>query len=365
MLHISRGACHVLFAYDIAFSIDLNRAERQVREATSRESVRQRRRAPTSFRYEPAPVRFSQTAEPLSICGRRTNPSVEHVLYDFGGVSIIYNIPLSGPFSDLLELSYELYENPMLLEASRRRVEQLLKVIEPAVTQPRISDFVEDYVIFQIDGFDTPMQIADLIPNHSGDLAQVLRAETRTLSEDERRDSLVHRISFSADDIAVVDWNAAVIIDREPEDALAVLEFANVELMEMRYLDNRLDQALALAYDALLRKSWKRFPFGSSPAELHRVAQWQVDSAILFEGVNNALKLLGDQYLARVYRAAVERFHLTEWDNAIIRKLETLDSIYGKISDQVASQRMEVLEWIVIILIAVSIALPFFFSFAH
>jgi len=28
-------------------------------------------------------------------------------------------------------------------------------------------------------------------------------------------------------------------------------------------------------------------------------AQWQVDSAILFEGVNNALKLLGDQYLAR------------------------------------------------------------------
>jgi hypothetical protein len=47
-------------------------------------------------------------------------------------------------------------------------------------------------------------------------------------------------------------------------------------------------------------------------ADLHRVAQMQVDSAMLFEGVNNALKLLGDQYLARVYRLASQRFHLEE-----------------------------------------------------
>ena len=38
----------------------------------------------------------------------------------------------------------------------------------------------------------------------------------------------------------------------------------------------------------------------------------QVESAVLFEGVNNALKLLGDQYLARVYRLASQRFHLEE-----------------------------------------------------
>src|SRR5262249_20886742 len=152
---------------------------------------------------------------------------------------------------------------------------------------PSISSFVEDYVIFQIDGFDPPVQVADLIANHSGELAQVLRAETRVLSDDERHDSLVHRMSFAVDDVTIVDWNAALVVDREPEDILAVLEFANVELMEMRYLDHRLDSALGFAYDALLRKSWKRFPFGSSPKELHRVALWQVDSAMLFEGVNN------------------------------------------------------------------------------
>ena len=55
----------------------------------------------------------------------------------------------------------------------------------------------------------------------------------------------------------------------------------------------------------------------TNPSALRDVSQWQVDSAILFEGVNNVLKLLGDQYLARVYRLAAQRFHLTEWDASI------------------------------------------------
>jgi hypothetical protein len=190
-------------------------------------------------------------------------------------------------------------------------------------------------------------------------LAQILRAETRELSRDEVMDAVSHRISYSSKDVAIIDWNAAIVLDQDAEDTLAVLEFANVELLEMRYLDRRLDEALGLAYETLSKRTWKRFPFGSNPAELERVAQWQVDSAVLFEGVNNALKLLGDQYLARLYRAAGERFHLTEWDASIIRKLDTLESIYGKITDQVASRRMEMLEWIIIILIAISIVLPF------
>ena len=86
----------------------------------------------------------------------------------------------------------------------------------------------------------------------------------------------------------------------------------------------------------------------------------QVDGALLFERVTNTLKLLGDQYLARVYRLAAQRFHLEAWDASILRKLETLESIYGKMSNRATTRRMEVLEWIIIVLIAVSIALSFF-----
>ena len=69
------------------------------------------------------------------------------------------------------------------------------------------------------------------------------------------------------------------------------------------------------------------------------------------------MKLLGDQYLARVYALIKRRFHLDEWDGSILRKLETLESIYEKISDQAANRRLEILEWVIIFLIAASIAL--------
>jgi hypothetical protein len=347
-MEVARGTCHSIFIYDIAFSINLNEAEQRITSFKQRETIKHKRRAPRYFEYRPAPLRISQDSGAVDI-----------VLYDFGAVSVIYRAPLSGEFSKLLTVSEELYENEEMLTNSRRRVEELLHLIGPAVAKPNISTFVEDYLIFQIESFDRPVSIAELISQYRSQIAQILRSESRELSDDEVNDALSQRISYGKDDVAIIDWNAALLVDREAEDVLAVLEFANVELLEMRFLDQRLDDALGLAYERLSKRSRGWFRSGSHPADLRDISQWQVDSAILFEGVNNVLKLLGDQYLARLYRLVAERFHLTDWDASIFRKLETLESIYQKISDQVVSRRMEVLEWIIIVLIAISIVLPF------
>jgi len=362
---IASGTCYSIFVYDIAFSIDLNEAETIIRSA-KRETLKHKRRAPRHFEYRPAPLGINQAAESVRIHETfATEMQVELVVYDFGGISVIYRIPLAGDTSRLLALSEQLYENDQLLADSRRRVEDLLSVIRPAVSKANISAFLEDYVIFQIDGFADSTGIEELLNGHAQQVAQILRAEARDLSADEINDALSHRISFSKDDVAIVDWNAALVVDREPQDVLTVLEFANVELLEMRFLDQRLDDALGLAYDRLSRRSRKWWSLKSDPTVLRDVSQWQVDSAILFEGVNNVLKLLGDQYLARVYRLTAQRFHLSEWDASILRKLETLESIYQKISNQMVSRRMEVLEWIIIVLIAISIILPFISQTAH
>src|SRR2546421_3839049 len=96
--------------------------------------------------------------------------------------------------------------------------------------------------------------IEGLLTRHAAQLAQILRAESRELSTDEVIDALSHRISFGKDDVAIVDWNAALVVDKEAEDVLNVLEFANVELLEMRFLDQRLDDALGLAYERLSKR---------------------------------------------------------------------------------------------------------------
>jgi len=359
MPSVARGTCHAIFVYDIAFSIDLLQAETRISTGT-RESIKHKRRAPRYFEYRPAPLRISQVAEPVRLDETfATDRNVELVVYDFGAVTVIYQIAIGGSSPTMLRLSESLYENEQLLADSRNRVEDLLKLISPAVSKANISNFVEDYVIFQIEAFAEPTSIQDLTTTHAQHMAQILRAEPRELSADEVMDALSHRISFGKDDVAIVDWNASLVVDKDPEDILTVLEFANVELLEMRFLDQRLDDALGLAYERLSKRSRKWLPFRSEPSDLRDISQWQVDSAILFEGVNNVLKLLGDQYLARLYRLVAQRFHLTDWDGSILRKLETLEGIYQKISDQLVSRRMEVLEWIIIVLIAISIILPF------
>lgn len=357
---IQNGTCFVTFAYDASRSINLELAEQRVHEATQRQTIPHKRRAPSYFEYQPPPLRVSQETEPVHVGKFCSRASADLLLYDFGAVTVTYSFPIAGPFADLLQLSEELYDNEFLLSDSRLRVSQLLDVMREAANRPSIAAVVEDYVLFHIESFTQPLQVSRFYAEQARQIAQVLRAERQTLSEQEVDDVIAARISFGTEDVTIADWNAALMIDREGEDVRAVLDFANVELLEMRYLDQRLDRALDQAYDTLSRPSFNLLRiFGYYSAALRRVAELQVDNAILFEGVNNTLKLLGDQYLARAYRLVNRRFHLDEWDASILRKLQTLESIYEKISDQAANRRMEILEWVIIILIAASIALEF------
>jgi len=360
---IRNGLCFALFAYDAARSIKLEDAERRVHEAAERQTIPHKRRAPSYFEYQPPPLRISEQSEPVNIGRFSARADVDLLIYDFGAVAVIYSFPIAGRFVDLLQLSEELYDNESLLSDSRLRVNELLKVIGDAAVHASLAPVVEDYVIFHIESFAEPFDAKQFCSAHGLQIAQILRAERQALSTEEIEDALAAKISFGTEDLTIVDWNAALLIDREGEDVRAVLGFANVELLEMRYLDQKLDRALDDVYETLLRPSLN-LPriFGYYSTASRRIAELQIDNAILFEGVNNTLKLLGDQYLARVYRLVNKRFHLDEWDASIIRKLQTLESIYEKISDQATDRRMEVLEWVIIILIAVSVALELIHS---
>ncbi len=359
-MEVKKGLCYALFAYEVGLAINLDEAERRITAMKQRSRLKRTRRAPHYFEYRPAPLRVTFEMDPLTFGEFRGGASVDMVLYDFGAVSVIYHIPLEGPFPRLLDLSEALYDNPQLLADSRNRVAHLLASISDAVERPSISDSVEDYVIFQVEECAPALTGGELCAAHAPEIARILRCERSLLSAQEVKDATACEISFGTDDATIIDWNAALLFGHDTDDERAVLEFANVELLEMRHLDQQLDDALDQAYEALTRRMRGRFRWpGLSDADKPRIAQLQVDSAILFERVTNALKLVGDQYLARVYRLASQRFHLEEWDASILRKLETLNSIYGKMSDQAATRRLEVLEWIIIILIAVSIAVSF------
>ncbi|GJL69660.1 MAG: hypothetical protein NPIRA06_22950 [Nitrospirales bacterium] len=358
--HIQDGRCIVVFAYDVGASIQIDEAEQRITATKERGRIKRKRPAPEYFDYHPPPLRITQELEPIRLGAHHTLRTVDTVLYDFGALMVTYQIPLAGPFASLLPLSEVLYENAQLLEGTFLHIQSLLNTLGPAIEKPNISELVEDYAIFHIFSTQPALDLSKFVKQHSTLLSQILRCEDQPLSEQEICDATTSQIAFGTQDLTLIDWNASLMIGQEMDDVRAVLEFANVELVERRFLDHQLDEALDEAYAALTQETRHGFRWpGSSDVNLRRIAGMQVDSAILFERVTNTLKLFGDQYLARVSRLASQRFHLQSWDTSILRKLDTLDNLYDKMAGQTGNRRMEILEWIIIILIAISILLPF------
>jgi len=355
-LTIKKGAVHVLFAYDVGLAIDLVRCKQHIINLVELTRIKHKGHAPHYFQFDPPPLRVTQEIAPLRVGAHTSASATDMVLYDFGGISVSYVFPFTGSFDEWVELSCRVIASAELRDDSRQRVEHLMAVIESAVLKPGISPLMEDYTIFHVDEFEPPIAPELLHTKFGADVARLLRSEKDALSEQEVADALGNRVSFGLEDVAIIDWNGALLYDKEPEDVRTVLEFANIQLLEMRFLDAELDRALDRSYEVSALPRSQRLS-RRARTDLARVARMQVDGAILFERVNNALKLLGDQYLARVYRACSQRYRLSEWNTGILRKLETIESIYQKLHDASVNLRMEMLEWIIIVLIAFEIVL--------
>lgn len=358
----ARGTCHVLTAFDVGFEVDLPRAAERLGVERSAEAFRHKRGSPDDPVAARRPLRFTRKTRPLALAspalGTLTSTdTLEVAVHSFGAVSLTYALPLDLSFELLVETSVLLYDNAELLRAARGEAEALLEALGDAVREPFLATSVEDYVIYGLSGLDT--STAHLEEEQRELLARILRAEGAALSRHEVDNALDGRIAYAPDELVLVDWFGALLVGADMEDERRVLELATVELVELRFLDQRLERRVDEAYGLLTRS--RRPLFGLSPRtrEVERLARFQADSAILHESSDNALKLLGDDYLARLYMLCSERFHFGAWDLAIERKLGTLESIYSKISDLAARRRAELLEWIIILLFVADILLYF------
>lgn len=353
-----RGSCRAVFAWDIGLAVDLQGAELRLPSLPLRVVLRHRGRAyPMDMRA--FPLRFALRREAVRVGDRVTLPQVDVVLFDYGAVCLTYTIPLHGELSELPELSALLYDHPGLQLEARAAVEELIGILGNVVDRPELAPIFEDYVVFHLKGeaLDGPPSL--LWEEHGSLVAAALRSATEPLSPEEVADALAQKLSYGEWDAVIIDWFAAVVVGPEVDDEIAVLEFATVELLELRVLDRQLDQGLEDAYRVLRAPRPSRWNLLPGEGEMARVARLQTEAAMVLEGATNPAKLLGDQYLARMYRKVALRLHLAEWEASVDRKLGTLDSVYQKLADRAGTRRMETLEWVIILLIAISIAVYF------
>jgi len=142
-------------------------------------------------------------------------------------------------------------------------------------------------------------------------------------------------------------------------DLQYILEFANAQLLELRYYDALLDAELPRLYDDIEAARARRsvFPGRRFAGLLSRLQGQVAESTELVERVENALKVTDDVYLARVYSAALELFRGRAWRAGIDRKLAILRDTYSMLNDEAQAGRSETLEISIVLLIVAEIAM--------
>ena len=194
-------------------------------------------------------------------------------------------------------------------------------------------------------------------------IERLLIGERRPLSRAARRELLSQRYSYFKDDLTVLTWNTALVVEPsiDDTDVQYVLEFANAQLLELRYYDNQLDSELPRIYDEIeaARKGfhllWRRF------SRLLVQLQTRVaDATEAVERVENSLKVTDDVFLARIYAAALEIFRGPVWRQGIDRKVAIIRDAYAMLNAESQARRAEILELTIVVLIMVELLLGLF-----
>jgi hypothetical protein len=348
------------FAFDVGYEVSLERIP-SLYEATISRPLSRKRQTPAYLQFTRPPITLDlKTDERLF--GRAA--TLQATVFDFGAFSLAYRWPLpcdAGLTLDQLALiGIDIYRRD-LEAAARQEIVDLLERIGPAISRQKISSLTEDYYLYTLEQLEPSLSAAQLLTEYHRELAQALTFETSPLSDLQVSETLSQSISYLEKDLAVIDWNAALVYDRDYEDTVRVLELLNVELLEARFIDQTLDKQVT-TYAGLLFKPAKwpiplRSPYRRALQEL---TEWRIESTVLSERVTNALKLIGDLYLSRIHSAAAAKLHLPEWEKIIGEKLQILDELYERIVDRVQTAQSQTLEVIIVALIVIELLLAIF-----
>ena len=176
------------------------------------------------------------------------------------------------------------------------------------------------------------------------------------LSRQEAEESTSRYLSYYQNDLVVVDWDAALVIDDEPDfmEVLYIMELANLQLAEMEAYDRLLDESLDRSYrDLALRR------FRTKAHVLRQLREIRIDMARMSDELLNITKFFGDWHLARIYEAIAARFHLGEWHHTVEDKLKTLDNLYEILKHDENNRWMLLLEITIVLLFIIDLVMLF------
>lgn len=351
-----RGAILVLIQYDVCEEIRLDALRQIVGARTAHATFKSQ--APAYVRYMRPPV--EEPLEPLVLdSGERLTGEIKY--YDYGVVSLVFELPFSSDWDKLIELSAHWTSDTNFEKLASRVVRQKLERAALALIKPYKEEnwLQEDYFIFHVREIDGSSSAGanDLLSQHGDRISQIVRGETATLSEGERAEILQSRISYYPTDLAVIGWNAAFIYDTQAgaETAIQLLQYANSQLLEFRHYDELMTRELENVYDFLEKGgtgTWARWRTARAASKLHTVL---LDVNELTERADNAIKFLSDMFSARLYKLCAQKVGVPDYKDLVREKLHTAEDLYRFMIEQFNQSRAFVLELMVVVILIIEL----------
>jgi hypothetical protein len=285
---------------------------------------------------------------PLSIerAGIIFNLTVIARVYDIGAISICFvHEDMTAPSTSLVDTSLLFAGQECLSEFFNSYLKNIGEILKPFFSNLSIeSDFFEDYTIYVTDKID-----------ESIDPVVLLSGEKIHFSTQIREELLRNSLSYTTEDVAILSWDSSLLCNPEkPIDLIDLIEFASVQVLELRYYDRALTLQMVKMYDDIEQAD--KMPRFRKMRKFHAIMAQLMETyaeiSEITEKVNNLIKVTEDVYYARVYATTLKVMRSSQWSESVDRKIEVIHKNYSMLSDEVRIQHSNFLEWIIIILIA-------------
>ncbi len=358
MLHesILQGSVLVLLQFDVCEAIRLDELRELIRGRTV-ELPSAKLPALGHVRYQRPPV--VEPVETLVLeSGERLQGEIKY--YDYGVLSLVFELAFTGSWESLTDLaSHWMWDVDFAAQATKI-VRGRLNRAGSTMVKPYKNWLSEDYLIFHIREIAGSPSVPDLIRQHRSHIAQLVRGDTGKLAESECNEVLQSHISYYANDLAVIGWNAAFVYDTAlgAQTAIQLLEYANSQLLEFRHYDDLLTKELERVYKLLDEGTGflARWRLARSATRLHTVL---LDVAELTEHADNAIKFLSDMFSARLYKLAASKVGVPDYKNLVTEKVRTAEELYRFMVDQFNQSRTFFLELAVVIILVIELVYLF------
>jgi hypothetical protein len=339
--------------YDVADGLDLERARALVKDAAS-SRLRFQRQGGDSIQLSSPPLTLALGPRALAVAGASREVHLSARLFHHGAVSVCARVPVEpgATLEALVPLADELFDSPAVDALCLDELGKLRALLAVAFDGPHLWDQHEAYTVLFATALEGHPPAERVLAEPA--LARLVMGESQSpaLSQAETREVLGNAWSYTPHDLAVVEWNAALVYEPSgSEDLVDLLEIANAQLLELRYYDSVLDGEVGRVHDAIGAKHRGSLFFSPYKELLRQLMLTLIELSEFIERIENALKIVGDIYLARVYESAVDQLRIRQWTEQVSRKHRLLQQTYGLLKGEVDTSRALTLEVMVVLLI--------------